>query len=66
MFREEIQKIIERSDSSEESGHLVCFLLELRFGLAKSGAFNDDRQMLALLENASQEMSERVNNLLSA
>jgi hypothetical protein len=65
MLREEIQKIIERSDSTEESGHLICFLLEERFGLARAGAFNNDRQMLALLKNAYAAMFERVNGLLS-
>jgi hypothetical protein len=64
-LRGKIQDIAKKASSAEEVGHLVCFLLEDKIGLAGNGWFDDDPEMQALFRDSWSEMDERVKNLVS-
>jgi hypothetical protein len=65
MFRRDVQKIVENADSSEEAGHLICYLMQNKIAAILNALFNDDPEMQSLLANASPELSERVEGLLN-
>jgi hypothetical protein len=69
MFRQDVQKIVENSDSSEEASFLISYLMQNKLADLVSALlialFSNDSEMQALLINNSSELSERVNHLLS-
>jgi hypothetical protein len=69
MLRQDVQKIVENSDSSEEASFLISYLMQNKLAEMVSALltalFSNDSEMQALLINNSSELSERVNHLLS-
>jgi hypothetical protein len=69
MLRQDVQKIVENSDSSEEASFLISYLMQNKLADLVSALlialFSNDSEMQALLINNSSELSERVNHLLS-
>jgi hypothetical protein len=69
MLRQDVQKIVENADSSEEASFLISYLMQNKLAEMVSALltalFSNDSEMQALLINNSSELSERVNHLLS-
>jgi hypothetical protein len=69
MLRQDVQKIVENSDSSEEASFLISYLMQNKLAEMVSALltalFSNDSEMQALLINNSSELSERVSYLLS-
>jgi hypothetical protein len=69
MLRQDVQKIVENADSSEEASFLISYLMQNKLAEMVSALlialFRNDSEMQALLSNNSPELSERVSHLLS-
>jgi hypothetical protein len=66
MLRAKIQKIIEKSTSTEEAAYLICFVMEDEIGnLNATGKFDNDPEMHSQLENSYSAMAARVAKFLA-